>query len=242
MKLKSIIRRLGGKPYRHIFFDLDRTLWDFETNAQQTLSDLYHEFNLNNHYESFDAFREIFRAHNERLWAEYRHGRVEKNTLRKLRFQLTLKAGKIKDDELAVLLDTRYIADSPTKTTLMPNTVEVLEYLKSRGYTMSLITNGFNEVQWVKIRACDLEKYFTSMLTSENAGYQKPDVRVFEKALADVGCKPSQALMVGDDFEVDIVGAKNAGIDQVFYNPFVSGCTFKATHEIADLIELKKIL
>lgn len=233
---------LGGKPYTHIFFDLDRTLWDFEGNARVTLSDLYQEFELFRHFKTFDEFHEIFQKHNERLWAEYRHGRVAKDTLRKMRFSLTLKSAKVKDEVLAQTLDVRYIADSPTKTSLMPNTMEVMEYLRKRGYRMLIITNGFNEVQWIKLKACGLEQYFDLMLTSENVGHQKPDVRIFEQALREAGCKPSRALMVGDDFEVDIVGARNAGIDQVFYTPQGDEGSFTPTYQIRDLIELKRLL
>jgi len=242
MNWKPIIRKLGVKPYTHIFFDLDRTLWDFEGNARVTLSDLYQEFELYRHFKTFNEFHETFQKHNERLWAEYRHGRVEKETLRKLRFLLTLKSVKVKDDELAKTLDRRYIADSPTKTTLMPNAIEVMEYLRKCGYRMLIITNGFNEVQWIKIKACGLEQYFDLMLTSENVGHQKPDVRIFQQALKEAGCKPGRALMVGDDFEVDIVGARDAGIDQVFFNPKASACSFTPTYEIRDLIDLKRIL
>lgn len=242
MNWKKFLRKLGAKPYSYIFFDLDRTLWDFETNAQKTLSELFYEYKLDHHFDSFEHFHDVFRTHNERLWAEYRNGRVEKETLRKLRFILTLKAAKIKDDELANLLDVRYIADSPTKTALMPHTIEMLDYLKSRGYRMAIITNGFNEVQWVKIKACGLEAYFEEMHTSENVGYQKPDVKVFEHALKVAGCSPSRALMVGDDFGVDIVGARNAGVDQVFFNPTNDAKLFKPTYEITDLLEIKKLL
>lgn len=242
MKWKSIIRMLGAKPYTHLFFDLDRTLWDFESNAERTLSDLFFEFHLDQHFPSFEVFHATYRQHNERLWAEYRNGRIEKAMLRSLRFRLTLKSVKVKDDALASTLDARYIADSPTKTALMPNAIEVMDYLQQRGYRMSIITNGFNEVQWVKLKACGLEKYFDTMLTSENVGFQKPDVRVFEHALQVACCKPSQVLMVGDDFGVDIVGARNAGIDQVFYNPINAGKKFDPTHEIRDLAELKSIL
>ncbi len=242
MNLKPIIRKLGGKPYSHIFFDLDRTLWDFEGNARVTLSDLYQEFELFRHFRTFDEFHATFQKHNERLWAEYRHGRVAKDTLRKMRFSLTLKSAKVKDEVLAQTLDVRYIADSPTKTSLMPNTMEVMEYLRKRGYRMLIITNGFNEVQWIKLKACGLEQYFDLMLTSENVGHQKPDVRIFEQALREAGCKPSRALMVGDDFEVDIVGARNAGIDQVFYTPQGDEGSFAPTYQIRDLIELKWLL
>lgn len=243
MKWKPILRWVGAKPYRHIFFDLDRTLWDFEANARITLSDLFHEFGLDSHFASFEEFSQIYHRHNERLWAEYRNGRIEKESLRKLRFVLTLKSVKLKDEALAQQLDERYISDSPTKTALMPHTFEILEYLRERGYPMTIITNGFNEVQWIKLKACGLEPYFERMLTSENVGYQKPDPRVFERALQEAGCTPAQAIMVGDDFEVDIAGARRAGIHQLFYNPQQQGnLPFRPTYTVADLIEIKRIL
>lgn len=242
MNWKYLVKIFGGRPYDYIFFDLDRTLWDFESNARITLSDLYQEFELAKFFTSFDDFHETFQMHNERLWAEYRHGRIGKEMLRKKRFMLTLRSAKVKDDSLAETLDRRYIADSPTKTSLLPNTMEVMEYLSLKGYPMLIITNGFNEVQWVKLKACGLERYFSMMLTSENVGHQKPDVRIFQKALAEAGCRASRALMVGDDFNVDMVGARNAGIDQVFFNPKGQHVAFSPTYEIKDLIELKRFL
>jgi len=242
MNATKLLRLIGRKPYTHLFFDLDRTLWDFEGNAKQTLSDLYQEFELFNHFKTFEEFRSIFEVHNDRLWEEYRHGRIAKDMLRKLRFDLTLKSVKVKNEHLANLLDTRYISDSPQKTRLMPNAVELLEYLKQRGYRMLIITNGFNEVQWIKLKVCGLEQYFDKMLTSENVGHQKPDPRIFNHALKEAGCRASRALMIGDDFAVDIAGAKDAGIDQVYYNPNGLKATISPTYEVADLIELKRIL
>ncbi len=120
-------------------------------------------------------------------------------------------------------------------------TMEVLQYLHIK-YSLHLITNGFEEVQHIKIREADIGKYFKTITTSEEAGVKKPDKQIFEYALEKAQAKISESLMIGDTLEVDIQGARNVGMDQVYYNPLKMDHTQAVSYEIGHLIELMEIL
>lgn len=227
--------------YKNIYFDLDRTLWDFPKNSEETLRDLInrHVPELNS---EFDAFLSTYHEINENLWRLYRDGEIKKEELRTKRFQDTLGKFGILNHGIAEKIGIDYIKESPYKTILYPNTHETLSYLHNKGYKLYLLTNGFLEVQTVKIRECKLEQYFTKMITSEEAGYQKPNKKIFEYALKTVNAKKAESIMIGDDIENDIKGALNFGMDAVFFNPDKNKLKVDATFEVNDLIELKEYL
>ncbi|OFY85261.1 MAG: noncanonical pyrimidine nucleotidase, YjjG family [Bacteroidetes bacterium RIFCSPLOWO2_12_FULL_35_15] len=228
--------------YEHIFFDLDRTLWDFETNSHETLSELIQKHKLpEKGIESASDFITEYLIINEQLWDEYRKGDVDKNTLRYDRFYRTLLKFKIDDRLLSQAIGNDYVITSPLKTGLFPHTKEVLDYLNAN-YNLHIITNGFEEVQHVKIKNCGIEKYFDQVITSERAGFKKPDVRIFEYSLATVNCNATNSLMIGDSLEADIIGARNAGIHQVYFNPKKEPHSEDVTFEISSLKELINFL
>ncbi len=228
--------------YTNIFFDLDRTLWDFETNSHQTLSELLQKYKLlEKGVESENDFIAEYLVINEQLWDEYRKGTIDKNTLRYDRFYKALLKFKIDDKELSQSIGNDYVSISPLKTALFPYTIEVLNYLNDK-YNLHIITNGFEEVQHVKIKNCGIEKYFDQIITSERAGYKKPDIRIFEYSLETVNGNANNSLMIGDSLEADIVGARNAGIHQVYFNPTKETHSEKTTFEISSLKELLNFL
>jgi len=147
----------------------------------------------------------------------------------------------ILDGELAALIAEDYITLSPLKVNLFPYTHEILSYLKEK-YTLHLITNGFEEVQTVKIDASDLRKYFTEIITSEMAACKKPDPRIFEFAMDKAGAKASESMMIGDDLRVDILGAKGVDIDQIYVNYDSEPHSEKISYEINHLKEIEEIL
>jgi len=200
------------KIYKNLYFDLDRTLWDFQSNSEQTLFDLInrHIPEVNSH---FADFLKVYYKVNERLWVEYRNGALTKEILRTKRFADTFKLLGISAQSVSEKISDDYIKESPYRTGLFPFTIETLEYLKSKRYRMFLLTNGFLEVQVIKIRESKLEPYFEKMITSEAAGYQKPHRKIFEFALKTVNAKKSESIMIGDDLENDIFGAKRFGMD-----------------------------
>lgn len=227
--------------YKHIFFDLDRTLWDFEANTLETFRDLFIRYNLSGYFANYQSFHDSYTEINQVLWQEYLDGKLKKEVLRTLRFHMTLEKNGLDNPELAEKIGMDYITLSPQKTLLFPHTIETLDYLKKK-YHLHIITNGFNEVQFVKIKNCGLEPYITAVITSEKAGYQKPRKEIFEYSLKVVNARKKESIMVGDDFVIDIEGAMNAGIDQMYFNPAQLACSKKPTYEIKSLKEMCDIL
>ncbi len=228
------------KKFSHIFFDLDRTLWDFDKNSREALTDIFHNFQLTA-FQSPDEFILSYHKHNERLWAQYREGNLTKEILRSKRFSLTLEEKKIKNNELAARIGEVYLNMSMQKTILFPGTHETLKYLKSK-YKLYIITNGFKETQMSKLRNCQLEEYFDKIFTSEAIGINKPRPEIFHWAVSSVNARKKSSLMIGDDPAVDIQGASRYGIGTVFFNPERISTEIKADYEIFKLSELKNIL
>ena len=227
--------------YRYLFFDLDHTLWDFDTNAREAIYDTFIDFGLSATINDYNIFFTTYEKHNKRLWAEYEAGNLKKELLRPLRFHLALKDFGIDDFSMAEKFGEAYVTRCPRKTTLFPGVIEVLDYLKPH-YTMAIITNGFAEVQQVKITACGLAPYFSRVFISEILGYQKPRPEIFHAALTAFHAKKKECLMIGDNPENDIAGARNYGIDQVFFNPHRVPHQVRATYEITAIEELKNFL
>jgi len=229
------------EKYKYIYFDLDRTLWDFDNNAKETFLEIYQNRNLGSIFSSFETFYSAYNKHNDILWRDYRENKIEKSILRWKRFALTLEEFGIYNEKLAQQIGDDYVNISPTKKQLFPYTHEALSYLKNK-YVLYIITNGFSEIQSDKLKNCNLDQYFTGIITSEDAGAQKPSPIIFEHALRISNAKKNECLMIGDDLETDILGAKNTGIDQVFFNSENIKHSEDITFEITSLIELKDIL
>ena len=229
------------KKYKHIYFDLDRTLWDFESNSMEALLDIYHKYDLGRYFNDGEDFVRTYHLHNERLWAQYRDGNLTKEILRSKRFRLCLEERKVKNNDLAHAIGEEYLILSTLKNKLFPNVHEILTWLKEH-YHLYILTNGFRETQLGKLKNCNLEGYFEKVFTSETIGYNKPNQKIFHWAVSSINADKDQCLMIGDDEMVDIAGAKKFGMDSIFFNPQGIEYTIIPTHEIRDLIELKNIL
>ena len=230
------------KNYQHIFFDLDHTLWDYERNSSEVLIDLYTSYELGKlgiHVVS--QFMNTFNRVNSYLWSQYNHSLIDRETIRLSRFRQILEEYGIKDDRLADELSEKYLFDCPQKGHLMPHSKEVLRHLKSGNYKLHILTNGFDDVQRIKIKASGLSPYFDEVITSDSTGAKKPTKEIFDHALSRTGAKLQESIMIGDNLQTDILGARNANMYQVFYNP--SGKVHKAsvTYEIHCLSTLKKL-
>ncbi len=230
------------KKYQHLFFDLDRTLWDFEKSAHQAFQEMFEKHHLKDlGIEDWESFHNRYEVHNHRLWDLYRVGKIEKSLLMWKRFSDTLEEYGIKNNELAQALGNDYVRISPRKVNLYPYTMEVLEYLHPL-YELHIITNGFQEVQHIKLETSGMDQYFKTLITSEKAGVKKPDPAIFEYALEKTGASAGNSLMIGDDYEVDIIGAGSIGMDQVFFDPEQQFTKNGSTYRISSLAELKDIL
>lgn len=232
----------AGK-YKHLFFDLDHTLWDFDANAKATLQQLHLDLKLvDKGVHDFDIFYQNYLEHNEKLWARYRNGYIKQEELRIKRMWLTLLDFQIADEELARQLSELFLQLLPTRTIIFPDTKEVLHYLTGKGYQMSLITNGFEKTQHSKLKSSGLDFFFTEVITSEASNSLKPQKEIFEYALKKTGAKVEESIMIGDSIEVDIAGAMNAGMDQMHVNFNNAPQEIIPTYTITSLKELKEIL
>jgi putative hydrolase of the HAD superfamily len=227
--------------YRYLFFDLDHTLWDFEKNAEESLKDLHAKHNLTRHNIAPDDFVSKYSEINHAMWRLYHRGEIDKEYLRTQRFIDTFRHFDVPAESIPPNLWDEYLELLPYRTNLMEGCIDVLDYLKPK-YPMTIITNGFKEVQHRKMSNSNLTRYFDHVVISENVGHQKPAKEIFEHALELNKCKPSEVLMIGDNIEADIQGAVNAGIDSVFFNPVGLPDPVGATYEIKNLVELKGIL
>lgn len=228
---------------RHqLFFDLDRTLWDFEANSQKALSILYKELNMKEFTSHFIQFHQAYKKHNAILWDKYAKKEISREQLRIQRFIDTLADLGNNDLELAKQLCEGYIDISPNQTLLFPNTIEALEELKNLGYAMSIITNGFKEVQHRKLQNSKLSDFFDHVICSEEVGHNKPDKRVYEHALNLAQAQNTNSVMIGDDLRADVIGAETAGITGILFDENKNNQYVKDIQRIKNLNELPLLL
>ena len=227
---------------RHIFFDLDRTLWDFERNSSETLVELYEELNLRHAgIENVSDFIKTYTLKNDFCWEQYRLNLITKADLRTKRFHMALEDFGVTNPDLAEKMGNAYIDRSPYKTGLFPNTLETLAYL-SKKYTLHIITNGFEEVQYIKMESSGIRSFFKNITTSEKAGYKKPDERIFSYALSVGNASAYNSLMIGDDAQVDVQGAENVGMKGILFQPDTSAQKHSDFVTISDLSQLTSFL
>jgi putative hydrolase of the HAD superfamily len=228
--------------YKHLFFDLDHTIWDFETNARLSMLELYDTLNLRaKGIDDFELFYKNYSKYNEMLWARYRNGYIKQSELRFKRMWLALLDFKIADEKLADIMSVQFLELLPVQNQLFPHTLESLDYLKEKNYHLHLITNGFEKIQHEKLRHSGLTGYFTEVITSEASNSLKPHKEIFEYAFLKTTASLKESIMIGDNIEADIKGAMNAGIDQVFVNHINEVSDVQPTYTVFSLNELKDI-
>ncbi len=228
--------------YKHLFFDLDHTLWDFDTNAKETLTEIYALFELETKGVTvFDDFHKHYLHHNEILWSKYHNGLITADELKWKRMWRTLLEFKIGDEQLSRNLSAKFLELLPVKKNLFPHTKEILDYLSSKNYALHLITNGFEKVQWLKLNNSGLGNYFTHVITSEASNSLKPKKEIFDFAMSKAGASLQESIMLGDNLEADIQGGINAGMDTVFVNHINATTDLNPTYTISSLKELENI-
>ena len=229
--------------YKDLFFDLDHTLWDFETNSKETIQELYNTHRLADlGIVDFDGFYNTYSAHNHRLWDRYTKGFIKQEELRWKRVYLSLLDFKVANEPLAKDMAQAYLEILPNKKHLFPYTIEILDYLKQKDYKMHLITNGFESVQFKKIKNSGIADYFIEVITSESSNSLKPHKDIFEYALKNANATVTESIMIGDNESADIQGGINIGMDTVFVNHIQATPTIPATYTITHLQELETIL
>ncbi|MBQ3710087.1 MAG: YjjG family noncanonical pyrimidine nucleotidase [Bacteroidales bacterium] len=230
------------KTYKHIFFDLDRTLWDFDAAAEVAFERIYDQYHLKDlGIPSAHEFHMVYHPLNEKLWELYRANQITKDDLNRTRFLKPLEHYGIHDVALADHLSEDYVYWSPRIVRLVPGTMELLDYLRPK-YHLHLITNGFQEIQHLKLSGSGMEPYFETLTVSEEVGVKKPNPEIFRYALQKANATPEESLMIGDEMAVDIDGARAAGIDQIFFNASGEKADGERTFEVHNLLEIKKYL
>ncbi|MEO5997640.1 MAG: YjjG family noncanonical pyrimidine nucleotidase [Chitinophagaceae bacterium] len=228
--------------YKHLFFDLDHTLWDFDANSRLTLQELYLSFELaQKGVTNFDLFHKTYLVHNDLLWARYRNGFIKVDELRWKRMWLTLIDFKIGDENLARLMGEQFLHLLPSRKALFPGTIETLQFLTDKNYQLHLITNGFEKTQHNKLKHSGLDIFFKEVITSESSNSIKPNKEIFDYAFEKTKSQCHECIMIGDSMEADIQGAINAGIDQVYMNHLNIEPSIQPTYTVHSLKELEQI-
>lgn len=200
---------------KHIFFDLDHTLWDFDKNSALTFQKI---FDLHKIEIDHEHFVNTYAPINLNYWKLYREEKINKDSLRYKRLKDTFDALNIRvEDALINALSNDYVAHLSSFNHLFEGTFDLLDYL-SPNYQMHIITNGFNEAQQKKMDNSELAPYFKTMTNSEVAGVKKPNPIIFNYALDLAKAKPEESIMIGDNYEADILGAKALGLEVILFN------------------------
>ena len=229
-------------PYKHLFFDLDHTIWDFDKNAEETLSELYHTYKLSDlGLSSPDRFIEVYTHNNHQLWADYHIGKITKQKLRETRFSKTFIDLGLSPELIPERFEEDYVSICPSKTNLFPKAHETLCYLKER-YSLHLISNGFKESTEQKVYNNGLDIYFENVVISEVVGFNKPDRAIFNHALNLARAGISESIMIGDSIEADIRGAQDYGMKAIYFNPERKEKPEDVQQEISCLSELMILL
>ncbi|HEY0054987.1 MAG TPA: YjjG family noncanonical pyrimidine nucleotidase [Pedobacter sp.] len=226
---------------RHIFFDLDHTIWDFDKNAEETLHELYKAHSLADlGLTCPNIFIQTYTRKNHMLWADYHLGKISKEQLRSTRFSTTFLELGLPVEAIPEEFEDNYVRICPTKTNLFPGAHETLTYLQQK-YSLHLISNGFKESTELKVDLSGLGKYFENVFISEVIGFNKPDAKIFDFALSTAKATRKESIMIGDSIEADIRGAMNYGMDAIYFNPTKKDKPADVPKQITDLNELMDI-
>jgi putative hydrolase of the HAD superfamily len=231
------------RTYDHLFFDLDNTLWDFTTNSRLAMEQTLIQNELLSRISSFEDFFKVYEQINQSLWREYHLKTITKQKLIVERFSRSMQAFGIHDYDWNEL-NSHYLENMALQTHLFPGTMETLSTLKSKGYQMHIITNGFREVQYSKLNNCGLAGFFTKVFISEEIQTTKPHRQIFEHALKSTNASKKRSIMIGDSWETDIIGALNFGMDQIMFlnqelNPIPESVKLLRDACISMFLELK---
>lgn len=228
--------------YKHLFIDLDDTLWDTFNNNKESLKEVYDIYEFNRSYASFEVFFDRWFPYNNHLWDLYRQEKISKQELVTKRFKHMVEPMGITDIDFIQQLNKEFFQRSSSKSRLLPFALDILQYLQDK-YTLHILSNGFREVQYKKMDNSGLTSFFDKIILSEDAGANKPSKDIFDYALSITNARREEVLMIGDSWEADIIGAHDSNIHQVWYNPHrLNQSNFTPTYEISDLKELQNIL
>ena len=226
------------KAIKHVFFDLDHTLWDFDRNSALTFDKI---FKMHNVDISLDVFLEVYKPINLNYWKRYSDDNIDKLELRYGRLRDTFRDINFSVDETLIHnISTDYMAHLSSFGHLFEGTLELLKYLQPK-YQLHIITNGFEEAQLKKMNASAITSYFNTITNAEVVGFKKPNPIIFDHALKIANAQSKESIMIGDNYEADILGALNVGYDAIFFN-YRNDLAEPHIKQITHLSQLKEYL
>jgi len=233
------------RPYTDLFIDFDDTLYDTHGNADLALHELFDQLRFDRYFPQPEVFYTEYWKKNIDLWTRYSKGEITRDYLivERFRYPLSFGQGLVPTEAYCREVGDRFLDLCSNKPGLIDGARELMEYLRSRDYRMHMCSNGFHEVQYKKLRACGLDGFFHTIILSEDAGHNKPSPEYFDYAFHVSGAARETTLMIGDNFQTDILGAKQAGLATAYFNRFPDYPTPEAvTYEVSSLRQLMDIL
>lgn len=228
---------------RHIFFDLDNTLWDHRKNAYLTIKDLFEKQEISEKYSiDFEAFHDVYHEINEKLWEQIRDGEIDKEYLRKHRFYDTFFKFNVDNQELADYFEHHFLDEILKYNLLVDGAEEVLDYLKGRNYKLHIISNGFQEVTERKCILSGISGYFETITSADSVGVRKPNPAIFQHCLDVSGAEKSESILIGDDWIADVKGSQNFGMDVIFFDIFNENPQEEGLKVVKKLSEIRRFL
>lgn len=228
---------------RHIFFDLDNTLWDHRKNAYLTVKDLFKRLEIGEKYRiDFEQFHSKYDEINEKLWEDIRDGLIDKDYLRKHRFYDTFLHFGLDDEALASYFENHFLDQILSYNELIDGTEDLLIYLKNNGYQLYIISNGFQEVTERKCQLSGIAQYFETITSADSVGVRKPNSKIFEYSLGLAKAEKKESILIGDDWIADVKGAQNFGMDVIFFDALKEHKSEEGLKTVLELSEIKQYL
>ncbi|AKK72303.1 HAD family hydrolase [Chryseobacterium sp. P1-3] len=228
---------------QHIFFDLDNTLWDHRKNAYLTIKDLFEKQEITSKYSiDFEEFHAVYHEINEDLWEKIRDGIIGKEYLREHRFYDAFRHFGVEDKELAHYFEENFLDNIVGYNELVEGAEDVLEYLKAKNYTLHIISNGFQEVTERKCTLSGIAPYFETITSADSIGVRKPNPRIFEYSLSLSEAKKEESILIGDDWIADAMGARDFGMEAIFFDVYKEGRKEEGLKAITHLQQIKEYL
>ena len=232
------------EKYTDLFIDFDDTLYDTYGNAVIALRETFEAFHLDRYFADPQVFYDTYWATNINLWGRYAKGEITRPYLIVERFRRPLSMGQGLDvtEPFCLEVSDQFLEFCASKPDVVDGAHELIDYLKQQGYRMHMCSNGFHEVQYKKLEACGLKDYFTTIILSEDAGANKPSPLFFDYALRVSGARRESTIMIGDNLQTDILGARDAGFYTILFNRWKLEPSEIPTYTVSSLLDIKKIL